>query len=63
MQVDIVPRMFEVLGTSAQLHTIEGIPLVGLALPRLSNSSRFLKRSFDVDRRDRRPRPALAAPR
>ncbi len=48
VQVDIVPRMFEVLGTSAQLHTIEGIPLVGLTLPRLSGSSRFLKRSFDV---------------
>jgi exopolysaccharide biosynthesis polyprenyl glycosylphosphotransferase len=48
VQVDIVPRMFEVLGTSAQLHAIEGIPLVGLALPRLSSSSRFLKRSFDV---------------
>ncbi len=48
VQVDIVPRMFEVLGTSAQLHAIEGIPLVGLALPRLSNSSRFLKRGFDL---------------
>ncbi|HEX5582482.1 sugar transferase [Gaiella sp.] len=48
VQVDIVPRMFEVLGTSTQLHTIEGIPLVGLALPRLSSSSRLLKRSFDV---------------
>jgi exopolysaccharide biosynthesis polyprenyl glycosylphosphotransferase len=48
VQVDIVPRMFEVLGTSAQLHAIEGIPLVGLALPRLSNSSRLLKRAFDV---------------
>ena len=30
VQIDIVPRMFEVLGTNAQLHTIEGIPLVGL---------------------------------
>ena len=48
VQVDIVPRMFEVLGASAQLHTIEGIPLVGLTLPRLSGSSRFLKRSFDL---------------
>ena len=48
VQVDIVPRMFEVLGTSAQLHAIEGIPLVGLALPRLSSSSRFLKRCFDL---------------
>jgi exopolysaccharide biosynthesis polyprenyl glycosylphosphotransferase len=48
VQIDIVPRLFEVLGTNAQLHTIEGVPLVGLATPRLSNSSRFLKRSFDV---------------
>ncbi len=48
LQIDIVPRMFEVLGTNAQLHTIEGIPLVGLPSPRLSGSSRFLKRSFDL---------------
>ena len=33
VQIDIVPRMFEVLGTNAQLHTIEGIPLVGLPIP------------------------------
>jgi exopolysaccharide biosynthesis polyprenyl glycosylphosphotransferase len=48
VQIDIVPRMFEVLGTNAQLHTIEGMPLVGLPSPRLSGSSRFLKRSLDV---------------
>jgi len=48
VQLDIVPRMFEVLGTNAQLHTIEGIPLVGLPVPRLSGSSRFLKRSLDL---------------
>ena len=48
VQIDIVPRMFEVLGTNAQLHTLEGIPLVGLPSPRLSGSSRLLKRSFDV---------------
>ena len=34
VQVDIVPRLFEVLGTNAQFHTIEGVPLVGLATPR-----------------------------
>ena len=33
VQVDIVPRLFEVLGTNAQFHTIEGVPLVGLADP------------------------------
>jgi exopolysaccharide biosynthesis polyprenyl glycosylphosphotransferase len=48
VQIDIVPRMFEVLGTNAQLHTIEGMPLVGLPSPLLSGSSRFLKRSLDV---------------
>jgi exopolysaccharide biosynthesis polyprenyl glycosylphosphotransferase len=48
VQIDIVPRLFEVLGTNTQLHTIEGVPLVGLATPRLSSSSRFLKRSLDL---------------
>jgi exopolysaccharide biosynthesis polyprenyl glycosylphosphotransferase len=48
VQIDIVPRMFEVLGTNAQLHTIEGMPLVGLPRTRLSGSSRLLKRSFDI---------------
>ena len=48
VQIDIVPRMFEVLGTNAQLHTIEGMPLVGLPSPHLSGSSRLLKRWFDV---------------
>ena len=48
VQIDIVPRMFEVLGTNAQLHTVQGIPLVGLPVPRLSQSSRFLKRSLDL---------------
>jgi exopolysaccharide biosynthesis polyprenyl glycosylphosphotransferase len=48
VQIDIVPRLFEVLGTNAQLHTIEGVPLVGLASPRLSTSSRFLKRALDL---------------
>ena len=63
VQVDIVPRMFEVLGTSAELHAIEGIPLVGLAPPHLSNSSRLLKRCFDVDRGDVRADGSLASPR
>ncbi len=48
VQVDIVPRMFDVLGTNVQLHTVEGLPLVGLSRPRLSSSSRLLKRSLDL---------------
>ncbi len=48
VQIDIVPRLFEVLGTNAQLHTIEGVPLVGLPAPRLSHSAKFLKRTLDL---------------
>ena len=48
VQIDIVPRLFEVLGTNAQLHTIEGVPLVGLPAPRLSESAKFLKRTLDL---------------
>jgi exopolysaccharide biosynthesis polyprenyl glycosylphosphotransferase len=48
VQVDIVPRMFEVIGSRMQVHDLDGLPLVGLRSPRLSRSSRFLKRSLDV---------------
>jgi exopolysaccharide biosynthesis polyprenyl glycosylphosphotransferase len=48
VQVDIVPRMFEVVGTNATVHQIAGAPLVGLPRMRLSPSSRFLKRSLDL---------------
>ena len=48
VQVDIVPRFFEIVGPGVGIHTIEGFPLIGLAPPRLSPSSRFLKRSFDL---------------
>ena len=48
VQIDIVPRLFEVLGTKVGIHTVEGIPLVGLPPLRLSRSSRLLKRAMDV---------------
>jgi exopolysaccharide biosynthesis polyprenyl glycosylphosphotransferase len=48
VQIDIVPRLFEVLGTKVGIHTVEGIPLVGLPPLRLSRSSRLLKRSMDI---------------
>jgi exopolysaccharide biosynthesis polyprenyl glycosylphosphotransferase len=48
VQVDIVPRLFELVGPGVGIHTVEGLPLIGLAPPRLSPSSRFLKRSFDI---------------
>jgi len=48
VQIDIVPRYFEVFGAGAQVHTLEGIPLVGLRPTRLARSSRVLKRAFDL---------------
>ena len=48
VQIDIVPRYFEVFGGGAEVHTLEGIPLVGLRPTRLSRSSRILKRAFDL---------------
>ena len=48
VQIDIVPRLFEILGKKIGIHTVEGIPLVGLPPLRLSRSSRFLKRTVDL---------------
>lgn len=48
VKVDIVPRMFEVIGSRMQMHELDGLPLVGLRAPRLSRSSRLLKRAFDL---------------
>jgi exopolysaccharide biosynthesis polyprenyl glycosylphosphotransferase len=48
VQIDIVPRFFEVFGAGAEVHTLEGIPLLGLRPTRLARSSRVLKRAFDL---------------
>lgn len=48
VQVDIVPRYFDVVGPGVDLHTVEGVTLVGLRPFRLSRSSRWLKRSMDL---------------
>ncbi len=48
VQVDVVPRLFEIVSSGAEVHTVEGLPLVGLPPPRLSRSSRLLKRTMDV---------------
>ena len=48
VQVDVVPRLFDVLGPHMRVHAAEGIPLLGLAPARLSNSSLFLKRTMDL---------------
>ena len=48
VQVDVVPRFFEVIGENTTLHAVEGLALVGLPPIRLSRSSRLLKRAMDV---------------
>ena len=48
VQIDIVPRLFEIVGPSVGIHTVEGLPLVGLPPARMSRSSRLVKRSTDV---------------
>jgi exopolysaccharide biosynthesis polyprenyl glycosylphosphotransferase len=48
VQVDIVPRLYEVLGPHATIHAAEGLTLIGLPPARLARSSLFLKRAMDV---------------
>jgi exopolysaccharide biosynthesis polyprenyl glycosylphosphotransferase len=48
VQIDIVPRLFEVIAPSVAVHTVEGLPLVGLPPIKPSRSSRSLKRGIDV---------------
>jgi exopolysaccharide biosynthesis polyprenyl glycosylphosphotransferase len=48
IQIDIVPHLFELVGPRASIHSVEGLPLLGLPPAKLSRSSRFLKRSADL---------------
>jgi len=46
--VDVVPRLFELIGPRATLHSIEGMPLVSLPPSHLSRSALATKRALDV---------------
>jgi exopolysaccharide biosynthesis polyprenyl glycosylphosphotransferase len=48
VQVDVVPRFFEVIGRRTAVHSVEGLALVGLPPSRLPRSSRLLKRTLDL---------------
>ena len=48
VQIDIVPRLFEIVGPNVGLHTIGGLPLMGLPALHISRSSLFVKRMMDV---------------
>jgi exopolysaccharide biosynthesis polyprenyl glycosylphosphotransferase len=48
VQIDIVPRLFEVVGPNVEMHSVEGLPLVGLPTPKLLPFSRTIKRLMDI---------------
>jgi exopolysaccharide biosynthesis polyprenyl glycosylphosphotransferase len=48
IQIDIVPRLFELVGPGVEIHTVEGLPLVGLPPLRLARSVLVAKRTMDV---------------
>jgi exopolysaccharide biosynthesis polyprenyl glycosylphosphotransferase len=48
VQIDTVPRLFELVSPSVQIDTLEGLPLIELPPPRLSRSSFLIKRAVDV---------------
>ena len=48
IQVDVVPRLFELVGPSVKIDTLEGLALVELPPARLPRSAQMIKRSVDA---------------
>jgi exopolysaccharide biosynthesis polyprenyl glycosylphosphotransferase len=48
VQIDVVPRLFDVIGQRITLHSVEALPIVGLPPARISPSSQFVKRWIDL---------------
>jgi exopolysaccharide biosynthesis polyprenyl glycosylphosphotransferase len=48
VQVDVVPRYFEIIGPRVDIHSVEGLSLIGLPPVRLSRSATLIKRTVDV---------------
>jgi exopolysaccharide biosynthesis polyprenyl glycosylphosphotransferase len=48
VQIDVVPRLFDLLGPKVAHHSIEALPLTGIPPIRLPRSSRLVKRGLDV---------------
>ena len=46
--VSILPSILEVLGSSVEFDELDGLPLLGVRRFRLSRSSLFIKRAFDI---------------
>ena len=60
MQVSVLPRMLEVVGSAVEFEDVDGLTMLGVRPFGLPRSSRLLKRAFDlvvdVDRPARRRR-------
>jgi len=48
VQIDVVPRLFELVSPNVRIDTLEGLPLIELPPRRISRSSRSVKRAIDV---------------
>jgi exopolysaccharide biosynthesis polyprenyl glycosylphosphotransferase len=48
VQIDLVPRLFELVGPRVTVHSVEGLPLLGLPPNHASPVARALKRAIDV---------------
>ena len=48
VQIDVAPRLFEIVSGGGSLSTVEGFPLMSLPPLRLSRSSLLLKRAMDL---------------
>jgi len=48
VQIDLVPRLFEAVGPAVGMHSVEGLPLVGLHGSHTSRPVRAIKRGIDV---------------
>ncbi len=48
LQLDVIPRLFEIVGPNSGIHMLEGMTLVTLPSGRVSRSSHVVKRVIDV---------------
>jgi exopolysaccharide biosynthesis polyprenyl glycosylphosphotransferase len=48
VQIDLVPRLFELVGPRVTVHSVEGLPLLGLPPIHASHVARTLKRTLDI---------------
>ena len=48
VKINVIPRLFEVMGSRVELHDIEGLTLVGLRGPVRSRGSLYAKRGMDI---------------